>query len=99
MKTRLRISARNLLSGISAAALGFLPSLAAAHPGHYHPPGEDDEFDQLRSDWFHLHGYTELILAAIILGSALLFHFNKSRPIRIGALIALGGSLTLLAVR
>lgn len=82
-----------------STALVSFSSLASAHPGHYHPPGEDDEFAQLRSDWLHLHGYTEIILAAIVLGSALLFHFNKNRPVRIGALLAFGGSLTLLAVR
>ncbi|MFT4175226.1 MAG: hypothetical protein QM627_01105 [Luteolibacter sp.] len=80
-------------------ALALLPALSMAHPGHYHPPGEEDEFHQLRADWLHLHGYTEIILAAIVVASAALFHFNKNRPIRIGALLAFGSSLTLLAVR
>jgi hypothetical protein len=75
----------------------FLPALALAHPGHYHPPGEEDEFDQFRADWLHLHGWMEVTLAATLVASALLFHFNKSRKVRIGAVIAFGGSLALLA--
>lgn len=88
---------RRALAALSASLLAFLPAIAAAHPGHYHPPGEDDEFDQLRADWLHLHGYTEIILAGIIVTSAVVFHFNKRRDVRIGALLAFGGSLTLLA--
>jgi hypothetical protein len=75
----------------------FLPAIALAHPGHYHPPGEDDEFDQLRADWLHVHGYFEGALAALLVTSALVFHFNKDRKVRIGAVIAFGGSLVLLA--
>lgn len=95
MKATLR--PRRALAALSASLLAFLPAIAAAHPGHYHPPGEDDEFDQFRADWLHLHGYTEIILAGLIVTSALVFQFNKRRDIRIGALVAFGGSLTLLA--
>jgi hypothetical protein len=80
-----------------ARLVAFLPALALAHPGHYHPPGEEDEFDQLRADWLHLHGWMEITLAATLVASALLFHFNKNRKVRIGAVIAFGGSLALLA--
>ncbi|MFT3991357.1 MAG: hypothetical protein QM680_08090 [Luteolibacter sp.] len=89
----------SLFTRVSTAALGLLPAIAAAHPGHYHPPGEDDEFNQLRADWLHLHGYLEISLAAIVVASAVVFHLNKNRPVRIGAALAFAGSLTLLAVR
>lgn len=88
---------RCTISRLSAAFLAFLPAIAAAHPGHYHPPGEEDEFDQLRADWFHLHGLTEFFLAAILISSLLVFRLHKNRTIRIGAIVAIGGSLTLLA--
>lgn len=78
--------------------LAFLPALASAHPGHYHPPDEVDEFDQLRADWLHLHGFIEIGLAATLVASMLLFHFHKNRAVRIGAALAFGGSLALLAV-
>ena len=90
-------SNRRTLSRLSAGFLALLPAIASAHPGHYHPPGEDDEFDQLRADWFHLHGMTEFFLAAILVGSLLVFRLHKNRNVRIGALVAFGGSLTLLA--
>jgi hypothetical protein len=77
--------------------LALLPAIATAHPGHYHPPGEDDEFDQFRADWLHLHGWMEVTLVVMLVASVLLFHFNKSRKVRIGAVIAFGGSLALLA--
>ncbi|MCW1923739.1 hypothetical protein OKA05_14325 [Luteolibacter arcticus] len=89
----IRETLRKLLLGLFA----LLPAIAAAHPGHYHPPGEDDEFDQFRADWLHLHGWMEVALAAMLVTSVLLFHFNKSRKVRIGAVIAFGGSLALLA--
>ena len=89
----IRETLRKLLFGLFA----ILPAIVAAHPGHYHPPGEDDEFDQFRADWLHLHGWVEVTLAATLVTSVLLFHFNKSRKVRIGAVIAFGGSLALLA--
>jgi hypothetical protein len=88
---------RHTLLRLFAALAAFLPALAAAHPGHYHPPGEDDEFDQFRADWFHLHGLSEFFLAAVLIGSLLVFRLHKNRKVRIGALLAFGGSLTLLA--
>jgi urease accessory protein len=52
------------LHRLVAAGLCFLPALAAAHPGHYHPPGEDDEFDALTNGFLHpLTGIDHLILA------------------------------------
>lgn len=64
MKQRRSFSPSRILTGLSAAGLGLLPSLAAAHPGHYHPPGEDDEFDALTAGFLHpLTGMDHLILA------------------------------------
>jgi hypothetical protein len=89
----IRETLRKLLFGL----LAILPTIAVAHPGHYHPPGEEDEFDQFRADWLHLHGWVEVMLAATLVASVLLFHFNKNRKVRLGAVIAFGGSLALLA--
>jgi hypothetical protein len=82
---------------VSAAALALLPAIAAAHPGHYHLPGEDDEFDQLRADWLHLHGGLEISLAAVALVSIAVMGLHKNRKVRLGAMFALGGSLALIA--
>ena len=88
---------REILRKLLFGLLAMLPAIAAAHPGHYHPPGEDDEFDQFRADWLHLHGWLEISLAAMLLTSVLLFHFNRNRKVRIGAVIAFGCSFALLA--
>lgn len=68
-----------------------------AHPGHYHPPGEEDEFDALRADWLHLHGWLEIALAAVALVAMLVFRMNPRRGVRIGAALAFGGYLALIA--
>ena len=80
-----------------ARFVAFLPALAAAHPGHYHPPGEDDEFEQFRADYLHVHGYFEVGLAALLITSLLVFLFNKNRKLRLAAVVAFGSSLALLA--
>ena len=72
-----------------------VPFTAAAHPGHYHP-GEEDEFDQLRADYFHLHGYLEVGLAALAVAAVAVLRFHANRTVKIGAAIALGGSLVLI---
>lgn len=84
------------LLGFIAAFLVLAPAIAAAHPGHYHPPGEEDEFDQLRADYFHLHGYVEFGLAAVAVAAVALLRFHSNRKVRIGAAIAFGGSLALI---
>jgi len=89
----IRETLRKLLFGL----LAMLPAIVAAHPGHYHPPGEEDEFEQLRADWLHLHGWLEISLAATLVTSVLLFHFSKNLKVRVGAIIAFGSSLALLA--
>ncbi len=88
---------RETLRRLLTALLVLIPAIAAAHPGHYHPPDEVDEFDKLRADWLHLHGYFEISLAAVLVASILVFHFNRKRGIRIAAALAFGSSLALLA--
>ena len=80
---------------VSAAALALLPALASAHPGHYHP-GEEDEFDHLRADWLHLHGFLEVGLGAVALTALAVMGLHKNRKIRLGAMFAFGSSLALL---
>ena len=74
----------------------LVPAIAAAHPGHYHPD-EEDEFDQLRADYFHLHGYLEIGLAAVALAAIGVLYFHSNRKVKIGAAIAFFGSLSLIA--
>lgn len=73
-----------------------IPSLVIAHPGHFHP-GEEDEFDALRANFLHLHGAWEMGLALLALTSVAVFQINKSRRIRMAAVVAFGGSLALIA--
>jgi hypothetical protein len=88
---------RSRFARLSAAVLGLLPAIAAAHPGHYHPPGEDDEFDQFRADWLHLHGFLEIGLGAVALTALAVMGLHKNRKVRLGAMVAFGGSLALIA--
>jgi urease accessory protein len=51
------------VSGV-AFLCSLAPSALLAHPGHYHPPGETDEFDALASGFYHpLSGMDHLLLA------------------------------------
>lgn len=88
----------NPFAAIVGSALFVLTSMAAsAHPGHYHPPGEEDEFDALRADWLHLHGWFEITLALTALAAVIVFQTSRRSGIRIGAALAFGGSLALIA--
>ena len=80
---------------VSAATLALLPSLAAAHPGHYHP-GEEDEFAKLRADWLHLHGFLEVGLATVAFVALGVMGLHKNRKVRLGAMFAFGSSLALI---
>jgi ABC-type uncharacterized transport system permease subunit len=81
MKQSRSIPPTRFLSGLSAAVLGFLPTLAAAHPGHYHPPGEDDEFDALTVALHSLPNWQSLVPAAALLGViALVARKHNSTP-------------------
>lgn len=86
-----------MIPRLIARLLAFLPAIALAHPGHYHPPGEEDEFDQLRADWLHLHGPLEIGLAAVALGAVVLFKLNPNRKVRLAAACTFGASLALIA--
>jgi hypothetical protein len=81
-----------------APAFWFLSQLCAtAHPGHYHPPGEDDEFNAFRADWLHVHGWLEISLALLALCAVVVFRINPHRGVRIGAALVVGGSLAFIA--
>lgn len=87
-------------SAILGSAVFVLTSMAAsAHPGHYHPPGEEDEFDAFRADWLHLHGWFEITLALTALAAVIVFQTSRRSGIRLGAACAFGGSLALIAIR
>jgi hypothetical protein len=83
------------LQKLLLASVLLVPAILSAHPGHYHPD-EEDEFDQLRADYFHLHGYLEIGLAAVALVAIGLLHFHSNRKVKIGAAIAFSGSLALI---
>lgn len=84
------------MSHIVMSTLLAFPSLASAHPGHFHP-GEEDEFDALRADYLHLHGTLEITLAIVALSAVAVFMINKNRGIRAAAALAFGGSLAVIA--
>ena len=79
----------------SLAVFLALNATAFAHPGHYHP-GEEDEF-ALRANFLHLHGPLEITFAITAVACAIIFKINKNQRIRMGAAIALGGSLLAIA--
>lgn len=85
-----------MLRNTITATLVLLPSLAMAHPGHYHP-GEEDEFDAMRANFLHLHGALEICIAVAALAAVAVLKFNKNRSARVTAAIALGGSLAFIA--
>ncbi len=83
---------------LATLAVSLLTAVnALAHPGHYHPPGEEDEFDALRADWLHLHGWWEISFAAVALAAVAVFSFSDKRKVRVAAVLAFGGSLALIA--
>ena len=86
----------SLKSRFAILALLAVPTLAIAHPGHFHP-GEEDEFDALRANFLHLHGSLEIGLAILALTAVGVFMFNKNRRVRTAAALAFGGSLALIA--
>jgi len=94
MKTKCHT--RMLCSLQSLAIFLVLNATAFAHPGHYHP-GEEDEFDALRANFLHLHGPLEISFAITAVACAIIFKINKNQRIRMGAAIALGGSLLAIA--
>ena len=95
MHTRNFFKTQGICRSAILAILAF-PSLAMAHPGHFHP-GEEDEFDALRANFLHLHGSLEIGLALLALAAVGVFMFNKNRRVRTAAALAFGGSLALIA--
>jgi hypothetical protein len=80
-----------------ALLLGFT-SMASAHPGHYHPPDETDEFDMLRANFLHLHGMLEISAACIALAAVVVYKMNRKKHVRIATAIVFGSALTFLAL-
>ena len=78
-------------------ALGLLPAIASAHPGHYHPD-ETDEFDSLRATFFHSHGAVDYLLAAVVVLGCASALIAEKPVLRAGALFAALGSLSLLPI-
>ena len=75
------------------ATLVFFPALLLAHPGHYHPPDETDEFDFLRSTFFHSHGAWDFVFVGIALCSLITAIFAGKRPVKVGAILLAVGSI------
>jgi len=84
---RFRFSPTRAFSAASAAALGLLPALASAHPGHYHPPGEEDEFDAFTAGLIHPATGMDHLLLALAAGW-LVFSFPKAKAALPSALLA-----------
>lgn len=73
------------------------PSLALAHPGHYHPD-ETDEFDFFTSTVAHSHGALDWVLIALVGVSLASAMFGAKPAFRISALAVGLGSLSLLPI-
>ena len=79
------------------ACLCLSPALASAHPGHYHPPGENDEFDALRANYLHLHGSLEISAACLALAALVIFKLSRKQAVRVAAAVAFCFSLAFIA--
>ena len=77
------------------AVFSLLPTMAFAHPGHYHPPGEADEFDSLVAGLQHpLSGLDHMALALAIGWLALALGGRKAIVPAVSFLVAIvGGAL------
>ena len=73
------------------------PSLALAHPGHYHPD-ETDEFDFFTSTVGHSHGALDWVLIALVCVSLAAAVSGAKPAFRISALAVGLGSLSLLPI-
>lgn len=72
------------------AGVCLVPGFALAHPGHYHPPGEDDEFDAITTGFLHpLGGMDHLVLAIAVGWLAFSWTGGKARVPFFAFLIAL----------
>ena len=84
---RLKFSPSRSFAATSAAVLGLLPALASAHPGHYHPPGEEDEFDAVTAGLLHPATGMDHLLLALAAGW-LIFSFPKAKAVLPSAFLA-----------
>jgi urease accessory protein len=84
---RLKFSPSRRLAAASAGVLGLLPTLASAHPGHYHPPGEEDEFDAFTAGLLHPATGLDHLLLALAAGW-LIFSFPKAKAVLPSAFLA-----------
>jgi hypothetical protein len=75
----------------------LFPAILSAHPGHYHPD-ETDEFDFLRTTFFHSHGALDYLLAAVIISSIAVAWCNGKPAVRISAAAMALGSLAMLPI-
>ena len=92
MKTNMITNRTTGFRSLIAAALCLLPSLASAHPGHFHP-GEEDEFDALRANFLHLHGSLEIGVACLAIAALVVFIMNRNRAPRVAAALVMVGAL------
>ncbi len=83
---------------VTHALLFCFSTSASAHPGHYHPPDETDEFDMLRANFLHLHGMLEISVACIALAAVVVYKLNRKKHVRIATAIVFGSALTFLAL-
>lgn len=88
---------KHFLSRWFGMLCAFIPSLASAHPGHYHPD-ETDEFDFLRSTIFHSHGALDYLLIGVAVVSIGVALKKTGTPIGFGACAIAVGSMLLRAI-
>ena len=85
------------LERIFFSVICLWPSLLMAHPGHYHPD-ETDEFDFLSAYFFHSHGAFDYLIFAVLISSLVMVFFNSKLAVRIAAIVATLGSVSLLSL-
>jgi|GEM_PF-2923555 len=85
------------LKRLVLAGVYLLPSIASAHPGHYHPD-ETDEFDFFRATFFHTHGALEYLLASLVILNIVVVCLNQKPAVRFAALALAIVSLSAISV-
>lgn len=79
------------------AMICLSPSLAMAHPGHYHPD-ETDEFDFFRSTILHSHGALDYVLIGVAAFSLAVAILKTGTSVRLGACALAVGALLVRAI-
>ena len=85
------------VSRVLATGACLIPAVLSAHPGHYHPD-ENDEFDFLRTTFFHSHGALDYFIGAVVVASLAIFCVSEKPGYRMSALVTAFGSLVLLSI-